>query len=174
MKAETIAKVPGWLRNAKDKGGLTVFEDKVVSEILKHFQPEVTLAQVRTEASRICDHKLATLNAFHSLCPEFGPRLTVGRFRFHYDGLAIDLLNDPIKTPIWSAFCDSLEADPSISGLVFPWLRIKKSRGLCVFHRIDPDLMLRPRSSFRLLLGIKDATFTVEPLPGFIYGYTEH
>lgn len=176
-RAAAQARTPGWLRSSADR--LPAFEDRAVAQLVK-WSGRGSIAAIRAEARRHGADSLATFAAFRRLNPDFPAVLTAGRFAFHYDGLAVDLLNDPTRTPIWSAYCDARERSPAQRlGLVFPWQRILRSHGVCVFHdmpRDDTRLLSigkfrkdDPRASFRIHLAILGRIYCIEPMPAFLW-----
>ncbi len=176
-RATASAAIPEQLRHAQES--LPAFEDRAVHEVLKWIGKPDLHRLLRQEAERISESYRATFDLFHRVLPEFPARLTAGRLRFHYDNIATELLNAPVKTPMWSAWVDAQERiQHKQFGLVFIWPRVHRCRGWCVFHNLErtdatpipwprpfkPD----PAIAFRLVLPIQGMHFSIEPLPAFL------
>lgn len=167
------ASKPIWLKSAEQQArGL---EDKAVAAVIS-LTGLGDLGAIRGEADRRSNVKLATFAAFGDLYPEFPVVLAASRLNFHFDALAVDLLNNPKSTVVWSAWSDAAKRSKAAKlGLVFRWARIARSCGWCVFHNVDSPLGDPSRHAagdkrigFRVSLPIGDAFYAVEPLPAFL------
>lgn len=175
-RAEALSRVPSSLRGARD--AMPGFEDRAVRAVVER-SGVGSVPELRAEARRWGDSGLVTFAMFHDLY-DFPIRLTAGRLRFNFDGLATQFFNDPAATPAWSAYVDARKSRPTGPlGLVFSWPRVKKCGNLVVFHDAGRDDSAvegtsrrkdDPRMAFRLTVPIAGKFYHLEPLPAFLYG----
>jgi len=174
-RARSAESTPAWLRGSAD--ALPAFEHRAVRKVVE-WSGVGSLPELKREAARYGDSGLFTFPMFHGLY-EFPVRLTAGRFRFHFDALAVDLFNDPTRTTLWSAYDDARSSRPGGRlGLVFAWPKVRKCGNLCVFHDVprDEEAVLAgasrrkgdPRVAFRLTVPVAGRFYHVEPMPAFL------
>lgn len=175
-RARALARTPTALRGARDS--MPGFEHRAVKKVVE-WSGVCSIPELKRESARWGDDGLFTFAMFHAAC-EFPVRLTAGRLRFHFDGLATQFFNDPAATPVWSAYADARKGRPTGRlALVFSWPRVKKCGNLVVFHdapRDDAEVEGAsrrkgdPRLGFRLTVPIAGRLYHLEPLPAFLFG----
>ncbi|MDR3619223.1 MAG: hypothetical protein P4L85_07730 [Paludisphaera borealis] len=170
-RAETLARTPTFLRRFEDN--LSNLEDKAVSAVLQ-LTKLGTIQEVRAEGAKSREGNLARFDDFHRIHRDFPVRLSVGRYVFHYDDVATNLLNDVTSSSMYSAWIDLRSRYPHEKrlGVIFPWSRVKTGvRGcgsFCVLHNHHSDVAQRDRS-FRISFALKSGLLLhLEPLPAFV------
>ena len=164
QRAAHIASIPPELRNAKRFG--RGFEDRAVRRLCTWLG--VTHGPLH-EVRKQYGHESLRFDHLHEAVPGLPIRFAAGSLKFHFAGIAGELFNAFVQTPMWDAYSIAREQyQDELLGLVFHWPGIRKCQGLCILHNVAN--LPAPDDATRLQRRVRGLVYTIEPVPSLLTG----